>query len=235
MIHFKENIAIYGSDELISVFYNAINECPICHTALNPVVLYEIVTSYYDSEQKKLTVLCLCPKCQETFITKYTLDSEEICLDSGECGFSAEFLSAAPFYETEYSFSKNLREISPKFIEIYNQSYQAEQHGLNEICGIGYRKSLEFLIKDFLITRNPESFESIARKPLVQCIADLSKDYPKLSTVAERAAWLGNDETHYARKHTSYDLETLKSFIEATVFYINLELVTDVAAAIERK
>lgn len=235
MIQFREDITIHGTNETISVFYDAVNECPICHTALNPIILHEVVTSYYDADQKKLTVLSLCPKCQDTFIAKYILDPDEDYLDSGECGFYANFLSAAPFHETEYPFAKKLHEISPKFVEIYNQSYQAEQHGLNEICGMGYRKALEFLIKDFLISKDSANSDSLARKPLVQCIADLSKDYPKLSTVAERAAWLGNDEAHYIRKHTNYDLVTLKSLIEATVFYINLELITDAAIAIERK
>ena len=45
-----------------------------------------------------------------------------------------------------------ISELSPNFCEIYNQAYIAEQTNLMQICGTGYRKSLEFLIKDYLIS-----------------------------------------------------------------------------------
>lgn len=45
------------------------------------------------------------------------------------------------------TFSNIISELSPNFCEIYNQAYIAEQTNLMQICGTGYRKSLEFLIK----------------------------------------------------------------------------------------
>ena len=36
------------------------------------------------------------------------------------------------------------------FLTIYNQSLSAEDNNLDQIAGIGYRKALEFLIKDYL-------------------------------------------------------------------------------------
>ena len=37
-----------------------------------------------------------------------------------------------------------------KFIDVYNQSLEAEIKGLDEIAGMGFRKSLEILVKDFV-------------------------------------------------------------------------------------
>lgn len=46
-------------------------------------------------------------------------------------------------------FDSEIQEISPSFVKIYNQALAAEELNLSEIAGMGYRKSLEFLIKDF--------------------------------------------------------------------------------------
>jgi len=70
-----------------------------------------------------------------------------------------------------------------------------------EICGVGYRKSLEFLIKDYLIGRAPEgegqaaAVEAIKKKFLGTCIKEDIED-ANIKLVAQRATWLGNDETH---------------------------------------
>lgn len=96
-------------------------------------------------------------------------------------------------------FSNTITEISPSFDKIYNEAYKAEQQDLEEICGVGYRKALEFLIKDYLISKGEENEETIKNAPLGQCIQNYVND-DRIKKVAKRAAWLGNDETHYVRK-----------------------------------
>jgi hypothetical protein len=44
--------------------------------------------------------------------------------------------------------------------------------------------------------------------------------------MAKRAAWLGNDETHYVRKWEDHDLEDLKSLIKVTGNWIEMEAIT---------
>lgn len=39
-------------------------------------------------------------------------------------------------------------QVSPQFVEIYNQAKAAESFQLDQITGLGLRKALEFLIKD---------------------------------------------------------------------------------------
>lgn len=51
----------------------------------------------------------------------------------------------------EEDFPMIIKRHCKKFISIYNQALTAEKNGLTEICGLGYRKSFEFLIKDYLL------------------------------------------------------------------------------------
>ena len=62
--------------------------------------------------------------------------------------------------------------------------------------------------------------------PLSACI-NTYIDQVKIKNLATKTVWIGNDETHYVRKHTDRDIEDLKRFIQATVYYISMELVSD--------
>ncbi|MBP2259149.1 hypothetical protein [Virgibacillus alimentarius] len=42
--------------------------------------------------------------------------------------------------------------------------------------------------------------------------------------MAERATWLGNDETHYVRQWENKDLQDLKNLIDLTVYFISKNL-----------
>ena len=44
----------------------------------------------------------------------------------------------------------------------------------------------------------------------------------KFKTTALASAWLGNDETHYVRKHSKYDINDLKELLSATISYLDL-------------
>jgi hypothetical protein len=97
---------------------------------------------------------------------------------------------------------------------------------LFDICGVGYRKALEFLIKDYLIKKTPEKGESIKKKFLGKCIHEDVAD-AKIKTVSQRAVWLGNDETHYVREWTGENLDSLKKLISLTTHWVEMEILTD--------
>lgn len=97
----------------------------------------------------------------------------------------------------------------------------AEKNGHKEICGPGYRRALEFLIKDYLISLNPAISEEIKKLWLGKAIEKI--DSPKIKICAERAAWLGNDETHYVRKWEDKDIDNLKDLIDLAVMWIDSE------------
>jgi hypothetical protein len=114
-------------------------------------------------------------------------------------------------------------DISPQFSEIYDQAYQAEQFGLSLIIGPAYRKSLEYLIKDYAIsTVSSDGDKEDILKSFLSSVIDKYIDDARIKRVAKRAAWLGNDETHYVRKWEDKDIEDLKLLISMTTDWIQL-------------
>ena len=124
-------------------------------------------------------------------------------------------------------FSETINNISPSFTKIYNQSFCAEQLSLDQICGVGYRKALEFLIKDYLMNglEDETRKENIKKKFLSNCIQEDVSD-ERIKSVARRAVWLGNDETHYVRIWEDKDVSDLKKLIDLTVRWIENEVET---------
>jgi hypothetical protein len=102
----------------------------------------------------------------------------------------------------------------------------AEDRGWKLIAGPGYRKALEFLIKDYLCRLHSTEAEKIKGMTLAACIAEYV-DHAKLKAMAARAAWLGNDETHYVRKWEEKDLDDLKTLVNLTVHWIEMAELTD--------
>lgn len=119
----------------------------------------------------------------------------------------------------------SIHEISPSFCNIYAEAIKAEQFKLMQICGVGYRKAIEFLIKDFAIRSQPTERAVIEKTPLGQCIEKYVVD-SKIKEVAKRATWLGNDETHYQRRWIHKNLNDLKIMIKLVLHWIDAEYLT---------
>ena len=209
------------------ILHNEPESCPLCHKGIKPVDLYGF--KYLDG---KFTILYLCPLCQNTFMKVSEIGSTDSYgfVESLKKGF------LAPQNIVEQIFSAYIKRVSDNFISIYNQAYTAEAYGLSEIAGIGYRKSIEFLIKDYLCYKSTsdDEKEKIQKKPLAKCISEDIKN-ENIRIVASRAVWIGNDEAHYIRKHEDKDVTDLKRLIDLTVRWIEMELMTKEVQAIEPK
>ena len=131
-------------------------------------------------------------------------------------------------------FSKEITELSPDFVAIYNDAYKAEQNGMDSIVGIGYRLAFEFLIKDFCAYLKPEEKERITKASLSQCVNDyLNFD---IKGLIERATWLGNDFAHCESKHPDMHLDDFKKLIDLCVSKIVAKIQEKYyLAAVERK
>ncbi|TOA14558.1 hypothetical protein CGK32_24025, partial [Vibrio parahaemolyticus] len=123
------------------------------------------------------------------------------------------------------AFDERISALSPSFVEIFNQSANAEESGLSEVCGMGYRKALEFLIKDYCVSSQPDDSEKIRSMMLMQCINKYITD-TNIKECATRAVWLGNDETHYQRKWKDKDIGDLKLLINLVVHWVVSSLMT---------
>ena len=183
-------------------------ECPYCHSKVNPNYLcIDGGNNIYAS----------CPNamCNKHFVLSQDIGNRFVIVEP----------NASP---KKKEFSEIINSISPQFISIYNQAYYAEQMRLDQICGVGYRKALEFLIKDYLISEETDEQikESIKKKFLSNCIQD-NVQSDNIKNVAKRAVWLGNDETHYVRVWADKDVNNLKQLIDLTVRWIENEVETE--------
>lgn len=227
----KTNIYHEGNSRLYTL--DEVSTCPRCKHSIKPVQLYGYayrkntdVSNIFD-----VSLLYLCRACNDTFLVQY----ENVAFNSMSSTFSQGTINTiSPNKFIEEKFDKLIEDTSKSFVKIYNQALNAECSGLDQIAGIGYRKALEFLIKDFLILKNSDKKESIEKSQLGQCITNFV-DNPQLKVAASRATWLGNDQTHYIQKFDDKDISDLKRLIRLTVHWISMILETEEAATIEPK
>lgn len=123
------------------------------------------------------------------------------------------------------TISKEISQVSPSFYGLYKQALAAEHHGLTDVFGMALRKALEFLIKDYAISKNPNE-ETAIKAGLLGTVIKKHVSDPNIKICAERAVWLGNDETHYERRWTGHDVTDLKTLIQLTLNWISNELLT---------
>lgn len=199
-------------------------KCPICNNGISP----NRQTDYFNGETGIVYIFFVCPACGKCFISDYEYKSEEKENYNHYAYHKLELMSSYPNIPVAKQFDESIEKLSPSFCEIYNQAHSAETYNLYQISGMGYRKALEFLIKDYCIYRNPADNIQIKSKLLGQVINEYI-DSDRIRYLAKASAWLGNDETHYIRKFKTKDINDLKRFITATVAFITYELTSDEA------
>ena len=205
------------------ICYETVNKCPICNSSIAPVEK----SKFFNCDSKMYFFMFECPACNKGFITHYNYTNERKIKNDISYNM-LKLVNSYPKVPELHQFDENIKKLSSNFCEIFNQAYVAEQMNLNEIAGIGYRKALEFLIKDYCIDKNKEEEEKIKKEPLSQVITNYILS-DKIKNLAKASIWIGNDETHYVRKYEDKDIKDLKRFISATVAYITYELIADSA------
>ena len=194
-------------------------DCPVCHHSIAP--LYQ-TPSCIANGMGQLVLQCPREKCSAFFIAMYGISRSYQSMEQ-----IGSYLCSLPRTRKMRSFSSLISEVSAAFIEIYGQAEIAEVEGLAEVAGVGFRRSLEFLVKDYLLSiyNDPDVRNNIKVYMLGRCI-DSYVSNANVKKVAKRAAWLGNDETHYVRKWEGKDINDLKALIAMTVSWIELERQT---------
>lgn len=218
---FKLGSCHFSDQKNRNVHINRIpDQCPVCHHAMSP----NNITAYCDPNKgvapETLQIVYECPRsaCKNLFIAYFKPRNNNF--------EQFDFQRAKPQTHKTREFSETIQGISPMFCTIYNQALLAEQEDLVEICGVGYRKALEFLIKDYLCRSHPDKEEEIKKKKLGKCIKD-DLQSPNVVAAAKRAVWLGNDETHYLRKWEGKDLQDLKKLVDLVVHWMEMEKLTE--------
>lgn len=184
--------------------------CPICHHASEPKFLIAFAPAD-DFIQFDAAFKCPRKACGHLFLATYR---------TGTGTLSAYLDKTAPVTATPGQYAEEIKKLSPTFVAVSDQVRTAEAAGLDQLAGIGLRKALEFLVKDFAIYRaKAESAEDKdkIRGMKLGAVIDKYVDDPKVKDAVKRATWLGNDETHYLRKWEAKDITDLKNLIRIAV------------------
>jgi hypothetical protein len=217
--------SLNGAEEVASVDAMP-DQCPLCHLSVTPMD-QGVSISFESGGWPCVERLLRCPnrKCHRLFIARYFRSQTQSAM---------YFLrSCVPVEVKSIAQSETISKVSPDFCSIYEEAYKAEQYGLLLVAGPGYRKALEFLIKDYIIGRLTETDAAklavekakVEKTLLGTCVKDYVQS-EQIKEIAKRAAWLGNDETHYVRKWEDKDLKDLKKLITLTLHWIEVETLT---------
>jgi hypothetical protein len=189
------------------------NICPHCHVTINAKFLSHFLSSDTDDKECFITNWeCTNSNCLKVFVALYKLGESDFEFFRYLNGLPKGPDWPKPILDLKSGdVDEQSEPIQSKFIKTYLQSLVAENSGLDEIAGMGYRKSIEYLVKDWAIQSKPEDIEIIKSKWLGQNITDYFTG--DLKDILERATWLGNDQSHYNKLFDDYNLEDLKELI----------------------
>lgn len=211
------------------------SECPCCNKTLGndlyPIMAINNANPDDNDENDNIEECSVvsvyrCSSCNELF----ALWSNHSKQDDG--GYKCDVIDTYPFNKQITSFSDEIASLSSDFVEIYSQAEIAEHQGLNYICGIGYRKALEHLVDAYVRYKNPSATIN-ANDKLSSKISNYIAD-DRIKTLAQKATWLGNDQTHILIKHTDRDIQDMKKFIKAMITLIDCDFAFEDANTIER-
>lgn len=213
-------------EEAFDEFSEIIKECPLCHKSILPKCLHLIsapITEYDSISNECAAGLFRCPSCNSVFFAHFTGRNDYL----NEAAFELDY-ACPEKHKNIAKFSSYISDISPCFVKTFNQSNIAESMNLHEIAGIGYRKAIEYLIKDFCAYMFPDKTNDIkSDNKLSNVIANRIPDKPEFIDIKDMAksSWiLGCDFVHYDKKYIDYNIEDLKACIDLTVTAIEFYL-----------
>lgn len=222
----ETTINIKNTDGYYREFYIEVPTlCIHCH---KEVGFIQSSTSTYNSKtDDTFAITFQCPSCEHYSVYEYEITDKSN-------GYT-DLINYSYTKEVSINLPRNINEVSEEFVKIYKQAATAEAYNLMSICGVAYRKAAEFLIKDYVISKHPDQEDIIKKHPLGKIISEQLGDFPKVQTLARATTWIGNDETHYVRKHDDKDLNDLKAFLFAAATFIAADYDADQALSMVSK
>lgn len=190
------------------------NICPHCHVTNEPKQSFAIDTKGEDDKQQVISIWrCANRDCHKQFGVLHQQEEKGWVLSRFLTGLPKGPIWPKPIEELKHGVPVEGQPPTPsRFIKTYLQSLRAESLGLDELAGMGYRKAIEFLVKDWAMQQHPENQEKIEDAWLGQVIKDYFQG--DLKEILERATWLGNDQAHYKKVFEDFDISILKELID---------------------
>lgn len=189
--------------------------CPHCHHGSDFNYVSQGQTFFDGSIHLYVVWLCPIDSCKRLNCAYYS---------SSPSYLDFQYLRTLDGTIKEYNVPERVKNLSEKFEITYNQSAIAEHNNLTEIAGMGYRKAIEYLIKDYLISIKPDEEENIKKLLLMKCITQLLPAegmHITMKETLERCIWLGNDHSHYVAYHTDFSIVDMKALISLVLIQIN--------------
>lgn len=218
-LHYNPDLNLQ-TDKPKDVTVEEVGVCPCCGIATSPTFINGyLIASQNNHIIPTAFIIFYCPNCQQLYIAKYYIPIGTGYNNTNvyPCAVYPQSTNKAP------NFSDNIICLSPMFVSTYKEACYAETNeNTTGLAGLGYRKALEFLIKDYLINLKHQDQNTIMQLELGKCVDKLDKD---LQDIAKASVWLGNDETHYFKRNTGYSIHDLKLFIDYLVVEIEREYV----------
>ena len=224
----------WGGGQPVALDFEQPTECPKCHKGIISIGVGNTGYVWPSDGGRSALYMFACPReeCRNGFVALWVFD-----IFANGWTFRGAFPSTVePSIKSRF-----IEGISPTFYTIFDQARGAEHNQLSEIAGMGYRKALEFLIKDYLSKEPTQALQmaqeegddaavaaatrqlgAIREAPLSRVIEEQVADL-RIRETAKRAAWLGNDAVHYSRRWEEHDIEDLRDLIALVTRFIESE------------
>lgn len=187
-------------------------KCPHCNAFVQPRIICNSILTF-NSNNSLLIISYKGDCCNKGFYATYSKFPSKI-----------ELLDIYPHTKPKV-LPQNILELSPRFADLYNQSYTAEQNGHIELAGSGYRNAIEVLIKDFAIKKLQAPENEVCKMKLYEAIGTYLKEVNIDTSVADVIRVLGNDFTHYQRHYEDIDFIVVKKYLDIFIQQIETKLL----------
>ena len=192
--------------------YEKPSVCPYCGFGTDSTTTDKILWNFNEDDYI-LVINTRCTKCGKQFLYVSEFKDKK----------DGVFATMYPQQNTVFQNS-TIQSVSERFIDLYNQSLDAEKHGSFELASFGYRAALEILVKDYAIKELGYPVDEVVKKSLFQAIGEYLKD-DSLINSADVIRILGNDYAHYERKYPEHDFTILKLYMDIFIKLIETKLL----------
>jgi hypothetical protein len=213
----SERITITTTHDTTYGIYALPTYCPRCRRNAIPKVLGKASIDIDEGSGEFVAGVPVgCPLCDKAYVAEYYGEPYSWREDEDYL----EFLRTVPAAEPQVAVSDALAKVSPNFAKVYDEAVAAQVSGLEDLSAAGYRRALEFLVKDYLISRDPSQRETFERMPLARAIRDHIDD-PDIREIARNATVIANDFVH-AHRYSGREVTELRALINLVWRWIEL-------------
>ncbi|EIJ70683.1 hypothetical protein HMPREF1049_1369 [Fusobacterium necrophorum subsp. funduliforme ATCC 51357] len=196
---YEEKIRL--SDLSIELPFMIENHCPHCGWANNPTLIKTLHNFHSQDNLKIFVLLFRTTCCKQYFASFYIFD---------DIHHHVEHIFTYPNSKPEI-LPESIRNLSPNFVKMFNQSKSTADVGNIELACIGYRTAAEFLLKDFLIKICQEDPQKVSNMKLADVISKFQEK--QISVSADVIRLFGNDKAHYIAKY-DFDFPIFKKYVD---------------------